>query len=347
MPWSPPRLLGDSAIIRAEMPPLDETDAAIVRALQEDARVPYSVLAELAGVSETHVRRRVRALLDADVISLTTVADPRVFGLDWMAWVALSARHAEVPQIAERLVAMPAINYVVVTAGSVDVLAEVACTTADELLALLVEIRALPGVRRSDTLIFLRLLQQRFEWGPARDVPGRHPMTLNNEQAELDAEDIAIVRSLAVDARASFRAMSRDLGISQRRISEKFTRLVDSGIIRVSAVANPTNLGFNAMAWLGIQVYANADFEAVASQIAAVPAVSYLAATAGRYDLMAEVACHDREELLNTLAEEISSIDGVDHIDTAFYLRLLYRRTVEPWSAARSLSLRPPGSDAG
>lgn len=321
------------------MLPLDDTDVEIVRALQEDGRMPYGTLAQRAGVSETQVRRRVRALLDEDLISLTTVADPRVFGLEWMAWVALSTRHADASDIAEQLVRMPAINYVILTAGSVDVLAEVACRSADELLAVLTDIRALGGIRRSDTLVFLALMQQRYEWGPARAVPGRHPLTMRDKRAELDDLDLSIIRMLAADGRASFRRISRELGVSQRLVAHRFTRLTDNDIIRVSAVANPTNLGFEAMAWLGIELYAGADFEAVASELGGLPSVSYLAATAGRYDLMAEVACRDREELLQTLAEEISAVDGIDHIDSAFYLRILYRRTIEPWSAARSLPL--------
>src|SRR5690606_10605883 len=96
---------------------LDDTDAEIVRALQEDGRMPYGELAERTGLSETQARRRVRALIDADIISLTTIADPRVFGLDWMAWVALSARQADAADIAEQLIRIPAINYVILAAG--------------------------------------------------------------------------------------------------------------------------------------------------------------------------------------------------------------------------------------
>lgn len=318
---------------------LDDTDAEIVRALQEDGRMPYGELAERTGLSETQARRRVRALIDADIISLTTIADPRVFGLDWMAWVALSARQADASDIAEQLIRIPAINYVILAAGHADVFAEVACRSVDELRAVLTEIRAIRGVRRSDTLVFLALMQQRYEWGPARTIPDLHPLNTGNVRAELDDLDLKIIRTLAIDGRASFRRMSHDLGVSQRLIAQRFNRLTQDNTIRVSAVANPTNLGFDAMAWVGVHLFAGADFETVAAELGALPEVSYLAAIAGSYDLMVEVACRDRDELLRTLSEKISAIDGIDHIDSAIYLKILYRRTMEPWSGARSLPL--------
>lgn len=318
---------------------LGDVDLAIVEALQQDARIPFTTVASRLGVSEAHVRRRVRSLVEEDVIALTAVADPRVFGLDWMAWLGLSVRPAYVQDVADRLVRLRQIDYVVISSGGFDVMAEVACPTADDLFELLRTIRSLPGVRRTETFVYLRLLQQKFQWGPARSAQTLRPLTLADDRPALDELDVAIIRALQRDGRAPFREIANELDVSERLVSARYARLVHEDVVRVSAVANPLSLGFHAMAWLGIQVYESADFDAVATRLGALPEVSYLVAASGRYELMAEIVCRAPEELLRTLTKRIGSIDGVGQVDTFFYLRLLYRSTAGAWSAARSLAI--------
>ena len=62
--------------------------------------------------------------------------------------------------------AIPAVDYVVLTAGTFDILAEVVCENDDDLIALLnQEIRSLPGVLSTETFVYLRLHKQFYNWG--------------------------------------------------------------------------------------------------------------------------------------------------------------------------------------
>jgi hypothetical protein len=69
-------------------------------------------------------------------------------------------------------------------------------------------------------------------------------------------------------------------------------------------------------------------------------------APTGRYDLMAELVCRDREHLLDAIAGEIGSLEGVARVDTFMYLRLLYRTAAGVWSAG-SPRRAPIGRAAG
>jgi len=61
---------------------------------------------------------------------------------------------------------MPEVDYVVLTAGSFDILAECVVEDDDALIGLLNEkIRELPGVFGTETFVYLRLVKQRFDWG--------------------------------------------------------------------------------------------------------------------------------------------------------------------------------------
>ena len=61
---------------------------------------------------------------------------------------------------------MPEVDYVVLTAGSFDILVEVVCENDDDLIALLnSKIRSLPGVTSSETFVYLKLHKQFYNWG--------------------------------------------------------------------------------------------------------------------------------------------------------------------------------------
>jgi Lrp/AsnC family transcriptional regulator for asnA, asnC and gidA len=69
-------------------------------------------------------------------------------------------------KVAEKLAQIPAVDYVVLTAGTFDAIAEVVCEDDAELLHLLnTEIRAVPGVTSTETLVYLKLVKQQYNWG--------------------------------------------------------------------------------------------------------------------------------------------------------------------------------------
>lgn len=68
--------------------------------------------------------------------------------------------------VTEALVGMNEISYVVECAGRYDVLCEAVCADDHELLELVsTRLRALPGVRRAEILVYLALRKQTYRWG--------------------------------------------------------------------------------------------------------------------------------------------------------------------------------------
>ena len=68
--------------------------------------------------------------------------------------------------VADALAAMPEVDYVVITAGGFDLLCEVVCEDDDHLLEVLNQkIRTLPGVRTTETFVYLKLRKQLYNWG--------------------------------------------------------------------------------------------------------------------------------------------------------------------------------------
>ncbi|MDE3085327.1 MAG: Lrp/AsnC family transcriptional regulator [Acidobacteriota bacterium] len=146
---------------------IDDLDRRIIAELQADGRRPYTRIAPAVGLSEAAVRQRVQRLVDSGVMQIVAVADPRVLGFDRQAMIGLRVE-GDVRAVADALAAMPEVEYVVVTAGSIDVLAEVVVTDDEQLIALLNDkIRTLPGVRETETTVYLRVHKESYAWGRA------------------------------------------------------------------------------------------------------------------------------------------------------------------------------------
>lgn len=144
---------------------LDETSKQIIAELQQDGRRSYAAIAERVGLSESAVRARVQRLLDAGVMQVVAVTDPMQLGFPRQALIGIEVA-GDLTSVADALAAMPEVDYVVITAGSFDILIELVCTDDDQLLEILSRrIRGLPGVRRTETFVYLRLVKQTYAWG--------------------------------------------------------------------------------------------------------------------------------------------------------------------------------------
>lgn len=144
---------------------LDELSKAIIEKLQEDGRRSYAGIGKAVGLSEAAVRQRVQRMVDAGVMQIVAVTDPMQLGFARQAMIGIRCT-GDTTKIAQQLAAIETIDYVVLTAGSFDVIVEVVCEDDDDLLGLLnSQIRALPGVISTETLVYLKLVKQQYNWG--------------------------------------------------------------------------------------------------------------------------------------------------------------------------------------
>jgi len=144
---------------------LDDVSKAIIEQLQQDGRRPYAAIGEAVGLSEAAVRQRVQRLIRSGVVQIVAVTDPLQIGFTRQAMIGLRAEGNLDPIVAE-LTAMDEVDYAVVTAGSFDILVEVVCEDDNHLLDLLnSRIRTIPGVRSTESFVYLKLAKQTYTWG--------------------------------------------------------------------------------------------------------------------------------------------------------------------------------------
>jgi len=144
---------------------IDDVDKALIEALQQDGRLPYTRLAVEVGLSEAAVRQRVQRLIESGATQIVAVTDPMMLGFHRMAMVGVRVE-GDVRAAADTISSIPEVSYVVIVSGSFDLLIEVVCEDDDHLLSLLNDkVRSIPGVRTTESFTYLRLYKQTYAWG--------------------------------------------------------------------------------------------------------------------------------------------------------------------------------------
>ncbi len=144
---------------------LDDVSKKIIEQLQTDGRRSYAEIGKAVGLSEAAVRQRVQKLTESGVMQVVAVTDPMQLGFFRQAMIGIRAS-SDTRVLAEKLAEIDAVDYLVLTAGSFDILAEVVCEDDDELLELLnSKIRNLDGVLSTETFVYLKLRKQFYNWG--------------------------------------------------------------------------------------------------------------------------------------------------------------------------------------
>jgi Lrp/AsnC family transcriptional regulator for asnA, asnC and gidA len=144
---------------------LDDTSKAIIEQLQDDGRRSYADIGKAVGLSEAAVRQRVQKLIDGGVMQIVAVTDPLQLGFLRQAMIGVRIS-GDTRAVADAVADIPAVDYVVLTAGSFDLLVEIVCEDDEKLLDLLNEqIRSLEGVLSTETFVYLKLRKQLYNWG--------------------------------------------------------------------------------------------------------------------------------------------------------------------------------------
>jgi Lrp/AsnC family transcriptional regulator for asnA, asnC and gidA len=144
---------------------VDDISKAIIEQLQQDGRRSYAAIGQAVGLSEAAARQRVQRLVDGGVLQIVGVTDPGTVGFAQQAMIGVRT-DGDVREVADRLATLPEVDYVVICAGGFDLLVEIICENNERLLDILNDaIRTVPGVRDTETFVYLRLVKQTYAWG--------------------------------------------------------------------------------------------------------------------------------------------------------------------------------------
>jgi len=129
---------------------MDETDLKILRILRENSRIKYVQIAKKIGLSEGAVRRRIRKLLDENIIKKFTIeTTAEVEGI-----VLIKTEPTKTGEAVSKIRKMADKTFEV--SGDYDIAAFIQAYTIEELNKKVDEIRKLPSVLSTNTLIRMK-----------------------------------------------------------------------------------------------------------------------------------------------------------------------------------------------
>jgi Lrp/AsnC family transcriptional regulator for asnA, asnC and gidA len=153
---------------------------------------------------------------------------------------------------------------------------------------------------------------------------------------EIDATDCEIVNLLMEDGRMHAAEIARCLGgkISERAVRYRIKRMVQEGIIKISAILNPRTLGFQVIADVFIEVETG-YIENVARKLSEHENVSYVACSIGERDISVQIIARNNAEVYYLATEFIGKLPGVRKTTTSIVPITL--KDVYQWRIPKSI----------
>jgi Lrp/AsnC family transcriptional regulator for asnA, asnC and gidA len=136
----------------------------------------------------------------------------------------------------------------------------------------------------------------------------------------IDKTDYEILTALHKSAKTPFRKISKRVRMSESAVRKRVKRLERAGVIeRYTVVANPSKLGYNAMAIVGLDVVPEKHHDIV-EQLKKLDEVKKLSTSTGKFMIVGTVWAHDNKELTDIFLRKIGGIEGVKKTYTAIML---------------------------
>jgi Lrp/AsnC family transcriptional regulator for asnA, asnC and gidA len=292
---------------------LDSLDLKLMMELEVDARQTYKGIANDLNISRSTVACRIQQLLDNNIIRIICWVDPLALGYKLVVSFGISTQPGQICNVANRLAACPSVLEVNLCSGRFDIIAWALFRDNEELINYLSnELGSISGILQIDKMLTLREVK----------VSSR---LLKNERElhhvqkitkELDDLDILIVRKLQINPRQRPGVLAHEFGLDVSTIRRRIQRLVEENVIRIIAVIDPSVLGYECPATIGIKCKPDKIRE-VAEAVASYNNILYVSICAGRYDIDTYGMFRKLSDLENFITVELGSIPGLIHIETA------------------------------
>jgi Lrp/AsnC family transcriptional regulator for asnA, asnC and gidA len=148
----------------ASVSQVDDVDVAIITALQEDGRRPYTEIARSLGLAEGTVRQRVARLQRIGVLQIVAVINPSRLGMRRLV-IGVQVRGRPVSLVEKAIREFPEVDYVAVSTGGYDLVLMAACRDDDHVVDLVSErLRRIAGVDYLDVISILRETKDAYRY---------------------------------------------------------------------------------------------------------------------------------------------------------------------------------------
>lgn len=277
---------------------LSPLDRRLLLAIQRDPGVSIVELAQVLEVSARTAARALDRLTRNDVVHVRGRTLPTLDGA--LAQLARAhGRPSVLAALAPQLVQSPTTRWVRLSQDRCELICGV-----------------VPGVEPRDQALELLLEHPRLrqvEIAQLLHVWPSAPRAVERAPRELDDRDRLILAELAKDGRVESTALAGRLGVDASTVSRRRRRLIDDGVVYLEADIHPDAMEAvgDAMLWVSV---APGSIASLGQSLRDHDHARFVAATSGRYSLVANVALADRAALFRFVDSELVN-SGVNAVD--------------------------------
>jgi DNA-binding Lrp family transcriptional regulator len=285
---------------------VDEVDEAIVALLEADGRLTHGEVARAVGLSRSAAAARVQRLIGSGRVVVRGVVHPAVLGRGSLAYVALAV-HGPAAPVAEAVAERDDVAFVSLTTGRHGVVAEVRAESPLAVDQAIAQLRTLDHVHGVDTLVYVEVV---------RDVVG----PVGAVDHVVDGTDLALLRALQDDGRASFVDLAALARISAAGARRRVLRMLEAQVVRVGALVRPS--GQDGRSAMGVGLRLHGDQDAVVAVLGRMASVTFVARTLGRFDLLVSMRAPSTAQLVDAV-EALRALPEVHEVESWTHLRVV------------------------
>lgn len=287
---------------------IDETDRRIILALREQGRSSNVHLAQIIGINESTVAKRVEKILADGIIRVQAVLNPFKSGYAAHAFITMDVDLTKVQSACSKLMRNQNVSMINTSFGRFDMVLIVDFPTWEMLYSFVnEELNRIPGVHKVDTFLVSEI-KKRYQGIFINDPGSASPVAI-------DETDQRLVEYLEEDGRISYTVLAKKSGMSLAAVSRRINFMLKNNIIRIIAVPNPTKLGYPASAHLALNIEKGKVGDACDALVKD-PAVHSVMTMMNGFEVLVGVSFSTSETLFKFLTEKIARLKGVFNVET-------------------------------
>ena len=144
--------------------PIDDIDTEMINLLKQNGRMPNTEIANQLNMSETAIRKRLKRLLDDEIIQIVAVVNQIKLGYAIEGNIKIKTDIKKTGHVKEKLRTLERVWYIARITGSADFDVEFNARSQNELRTLIEKINLIDGVRQTEVSIRLQLVKNRYDW---------------------------------------------------------------------------------------------------------------------------------------------------------------------------------------
>ena len=296
---------------------ISKTDRKLILELQRDGTASYAELADRLHITPQTVAKRIEGLVNSKVISIRALPNPFKLGFCANVLIAIKTDPTKVDHVCEKLFDNFHVNLLQTVFGRFDILAMVYFPNW-ELLHKFInkELSTINGVTYVETF-FINEILKRYDRFFDKEPYQKGPIKLKDI-------DWILIKELVKDGRASTGDLAEKLGIHVTTVYRRTSALLKENIIKISAVPNPSRLGYSANAFIALDV-APKKVDSICKRLYPYPEIHRILTMINGSRMIVCLHTKDHETLYEFIKGKIAPLKGI--INTETFIGAMVQKT--------------------